>query len=219
MNVGDILIRVKRQFGDESGVQITNDDIYRWINDGQRQIVLQNEGLLEKRSTAASVDGQQEYDLPDDLLILRRIHFKASGEESHYRLKRFSIEELDEYVDGWDGTSFGTAKPAVSAVYAGKLLLFPTPASSIVDGIKLYYNRKPMEVTAESDIPELPELYHEAIVKYCLQKAYEIDEDWEASNIKSTQMASDISLLRGRDDWKQQGTYPTITVLPEDRDW
>jgi hypothetical protein len=36
--VGQIYDYVKRAFGDESGVQLTNADIVRWINDAQNEI-------------------------------------------------------------------------------------------------------------------------------------------------------------------------------------
>jgi hypothetical protein len=35
----DVVQRIKTQFGDNSGAQLTDDVIYRWINDGQQEIV------------------------------------------------------------------------------------------------------------------------------------------------------------------------------------
>ena len=64
MNVGDVLTRVRRTFGDEAGIQITQDDVIRWINDAQREAVMQNEGLLQKVGYVASTADTQEYTLP-----------------------------------------------------------------------------------------------------------------------------------------------------------
>lgn len=216
MIVSDIRTRVQRSFGDESGVQVTDADIYRWINDGQRQIVLQNEGLLETTSTTNAVANQKEYAVPVDLLILRAVHFKYTGELSHYPLKGLKFSEFEEYISGWDGTAYNKSRPTAFTVYAGNIITFPTTDVSITGGIKIYYNRKPTDVAALSDTPDLPVLYHETLVKYCLTQAYEMDEDWTASEQKAAELQSDIRLLRGREDWKFQGTYPTITVCTED---
>lgn len=36
--VQDVLTEIKRTFGDEAGVQITDADIYRWIDRGQIEL-------------------------------------------------------------------------------------------------------------------------------------------------------------------------------------
>lgn len=216
MNVNDIMTRVKRKFGDESGVQITDADIIRWINDGMQQIVIQNEGLLETTSLASTVADQQQYSLPADLLILKAIQYKDTGQDSYFLLKGMHMPEFNRYIDGWDGGAFVKGVPAAYSVFAGKIIFFPIPDTTITDAIKIYYNRKPTAVATGTDTPELPEMYHKALVKHCLVEAYETDENWDAAQLKQTDRDSDISLLRGRDDWKQQETYPMITVMPED---
>lgn len=216
MIVSDILTRVKRQFGDESGVQVTDADVIRWINDGQRQIVMSNEGLLETTTTSNSVADQQSYTLPSNLLIFKSASFKGTGQVSYVQLRGMSFNEFQKHIDSWDGDTTQVGTPVVYTIYAGNLILYPIPETSITSAIKIYYTRKPTDVDTSDDTPDLPTLYHETLVKYCLQQAYEMDEDWEASTSKSTELAADLSLLRGREDWKQQDTYPTITVLTED---
>lgn len=216
MIVSDIYTRVKRQFGDESGVQVTDSDIIRWINDGQRQIVMSNEGLLETTTTANSVASQSEYTLPTNLLLFKSVSFKGTGQVSYVQLRGMSFNEFQKHIDSWDGDTTEKGTPVVYTIYAGKLILYPMPETSITNALKIYYTRKPTDVDSSDDTPDLPLLYHETLVKYCLQQAYEMDEDWEASTSKSTELAADLSLLRGREDWKQQDTYPTITVLTED---
>lgn len=216
MIVSDILTRVKRQFGDESGVQVTDDDILRWVNDGQRQIVMSNDGLLETTSTSNSVANQQSYSVPTNLLIFKSVSFKGTGQVSYVQLRGMSFNEFQKHIDSWDGDTTQTGTPVVYTLYAGNIIVYPIPDTSITSAFKIYYTRKPTDVVNSGDTPDLPLLYHETLVKYCLQQAYEMDEDWQAFTSKSTEVAADLSLLRGRDDWKQQDTYPTITVLTED---
>lgn len=216
MNVSEIQTWVKRQFGDESGVQITDADIIRWINSGQREIVRDNEGLLEKVGLANAVAAQQEYSLPVDLLILRSISYKDTGTTSYFKLKGLAFSEYNEYIDGFDGSSFHNGVPTHYTVYAGKIILFPIPSTALLNAIKIYYNKSPVDVAAGSDVPELPVLYHESLAKYCLQQAYLLDEDPETAALQGQSLANDLATLRGRDTWKAQERYPTITVLIED---
>lgn len=216
MIVSDIYNRVKRQFGDESGVQVTDTDLLRWINDGQRQIVMSNEGLLETTTTANTVADQAEYTLPTNLLLFKSVSYKGTGQVSYSQLRGMSFNAFQQHIDSWDGDTTEVGVPVVYTIYAGKIILYPIPEDSITNALKIYYTRRPTDVTASGDTPDLPILYHETLVKYCLQQAYEMDEDWEASTAKSTELAADLSLLRGREDWKQQDVYPTITVLTED---
>lgn len=218
MIVSDVMERVKRAFGDESGVQISDPDIIRWINDAQREMVKHNETLLEKAAVSSTVANQQEYSMPTDLLIFRQVSHKPSGFRSYMRLKGYSFVEFNELVDGFDGTEYPTGTPNVFTIHAEKLILFPIPEQSITNSLKIYYNRKPVDVTNQASVLDLPDSYFEPIVKYCMTQAYEMDEDWEAASNKGSELMSDINLLKGRGDWKQQDVYPTITVLNEDMD-
>jgi len=216
--VSDIQTRVKRQFGDESGVQVTDADILRWINDGMRQIVQNNEGLLEKSATTNLVASQQDYTLPIDLLILTLISCKVTGESSYTPLRHFSFTDFNVKIDGWDEATGSIARPELYTIYENEIKLFPIPDSSVTSGLKIYYKRIPTDVTLTTETPELPTLYHEALVKYCLAQAYEMDEDFSASTQKLNEMNTDLVNLRGRDDWKVQDSYPVVRDMPWDDD-
>lgn len=218
MIVSDIMTRIRRKFGDESAVQVTDADIIRWINDGQRKIVLRNDTLLEKTATTDSVAGTQEYSLPTDLLVLKFIQYKDSGATAYLKLRGLTPVEFNEYIDGWSDSGSIKGVPQVFTIFSGKIIAYPTPVTSVTAGFKIYYNRQPVDVTTGSDTPDLPLLYHDVLVNYCMQQAYELDEDPQSASGELAKVAEDIDLLRGREDWKVQETYPTISVCIEDLD-
>lgn len=219
MNLGDVKTRVKRQFGDESGVQVTDGDIVRWVNDAQRDIVNQNEGILEKITTADAVLGQQDYTEPTDLFVLHSITYKRSADErGYFRLQYLSLQDFNQYVDGWDGSFYANSRPQIYTRFGGTLKFFPIPDASFVGAIKLYYQRRPVDVANDGDTLDLPEQYHNAVVNYCLGQAYELDEDWDSSGNKFQQMTADVTSNREREKWVAQETYPIIGVRPEDQD-
>lgn len=218
MNLGEIKTRVYRTFGDEAQVQITDADIVRWVNDGQRKICLENEGMLQSQAFASSVADQQSYSLPADLLVLRSLQYQQTGDRAFYKLKHMSLQDFDEFIDGWNGTIYGTATPTVYTVYASQILLFPIPDDSGSNNIKIFYSANPTDMSGDSDEPSLPLIYHNALVDYALTQAYMLDEDWNAAGNLSQKMQADINKLKSREDGNAQNNehYPVISVRWED---
>ena len=216
LTVLDVKTRVKRKFGDEAGVQLTDADILRFINDAQRRIVARNDSLLEKTSTANSVVSQQEYTLPTDLLKFKSMSYKGSADTSYQIMQGMTLNELNLYIDGWDSNTVTNGIPFIYAIHAGKFLVYPTPNSAVVAAFKIYYCRKPTDVSLDADSLDLPELYHDTVVDLVLQDAYEMDEDWNAAAAKSAQTNQSIDRLKDSDEWTKRDTYPVITIRPED---
>lgn len=217
MNLSDVMIRVKRQFGDEAGIQVTEDDITRWANDAQRDIVMRNESILQTTRTANSVASQQFYDFPDDLLVLRSIHYKRTdGDLAFYKLKGMSYTEFDEYIDGWEGTAYGPAWPICYTTYSNQIAMFPIPVNDGTDNIKIIYSREPTELVDSTDELDLPVPYHNSVVEYCLQKAYQLDEDWNAANILAAQYNTSVNLNKERENWGNHEVYPRISTQLDD---
>ncbi len=223
MTAGDIITRVTRVFGDESAVQIQQADIIRWINDAQREAVMQHENLLQKSTTIDSVAGQATYPLPNDLFTLGAVYYRDTVDPngSPYMLRSFSREKMDQVADGWQGNDFG---PGIPQVYTratetntiSSITLFPTPNASRAGGIKLLYSRFATDITAANQDIDLPAYYYGYVEQYCLMKAYEMDEDWESADKKASYIQSTIDFNNNRDAWFGRGTYPTITADDED---
>jgi hypothetical protein len=217
LTVAGIKSRVKRKFGDESGVQVTDSDIIDWINDAQRKIAARNDSILEKTATAGSVAFQQEYSFPTDLLKFKSMSYKGSGSVSYQIIQGMTLNEFNLYIDGWDANTSSYGVPGVYAIHAAKFLVYPIPQDTIANAFKIYYCRKPTDVSLDADIIDLPELYHDIVVDLVLQDAYEMDEDWQAAAAKSSQANTGLDRLRDSDEWTKRDTYPVITIRPEDR--
>ncbi len=209
MDVQEIATRIKRAFGDEAGVQITDDDIIRWVNDAQKEICSTN-ALLETTATANTIAGNNEVTLPVDIQNLFSVWYDG------VRLEGLSKREAEESIlKVGDPASQVTGQPNSFWIWANKLYLWPVPNSS-GSSLKLFYTRFPVEVTTVTDTPELDPKYHKIIVDYCLQQAYELDEDWQASQTKETQVSGSLSTLLDDEKWTQKSTYPSVTVLLDD---
>lgn len=214
--VGDIKSRVKRQFGDESGVQVTDSDIYRWISDSIRNVILSNEEAIEVITTIDIVASQQDYPLPTDIVSLKGITCKTGDSTSYFNLQGYQLEQFNTYVDGWDGQFFGQGNPAIFTIFNNIIKLFPIPDTAAAAGLKLFYTSYLGEITSDSFTISLPNYYFNAVVNYCLQQAYQMDEDWIGAEIMMQQVQQDLTKARGKSK-EQQDTYQMITILDDDR--
>lgn len=217
MIVSDIIVRVRRTFGDEAAVQVKDDDIIRWINDAQVEIIKHNDSALQKSDLIDIVANQAQYTLPADLMILRSLRYKLPSMLSFGALKYQSMQQFDESMDGWDGTQFSTGSPQFFTMDEGKAILFPIPDQSMVDGLKVRYNQKPTDVVTSVDSLALPLIYHNTVMKYCMWQSSLLDEDHEPALMYKNEFQMDMDLLMNRETTEATATYNTITVLEYDQ--
>ena len=208
----DVVTRVKRTFGDEAGVQISDADIIRWINDAQQEIALNNEQLMQATASASAVQNQMDYDVPADFSILKFLKYKG------YRLKHMSFQEFNEYIDGYsEESTYGPGIPEIFMVWEGLITVFPKPQENLTDAFKIYYIKTPAPISTLADDLSLPLVYHNPIVNFCLKQAYELDEDYQKASIKQQEFSDTTMKLNDRE--KVQDYYPRITTLPEDENY
>jgi hypothetical protein len=217
MIVSDIILRVRRTFGDESAVQIQDADILRWINDGQIEIVKNNDQALQKTTLQNIVNGTSTYTLPADLLILRSLRYKLPDMLGFSALKFKNMQEFDDSIDGWDGAAYGNGYPIFFTVYEGKVVLFPTPNQDMASGLKILYNQQPVDVVLTTDTLALPKIYHNTIFKYCMWQASQLDEDMDPAKMYLAQFSDDLTILQNNEVQDPTDKYATITVLEYDQ--
>lgn len=207
--VADILAHVKRQFGDESGVQITDDDIIRWINSGQEEILIRSEPL-KATTTADLVAGQSDYTLPTGIQRLQSVLVNGIPVEQR------SVQEIDEYVLHSDpNRNDASGQPAVWTEWGGTITFYPTPSTSTTGGITLRYVKGADPVSATNDVLSVPDAFYNRLLEYVLQQAYEMDENFAAADTKAQQFTQNLENTAGKDQITAN-VYPTITILDED---
>jgi Family of unknown function (DUF6682) len=221
----EILIRVQRQFGDESGVQVTADDVVRWINDALREAELQNPKLRQTTMFKDSVAGQQFFWAASTAAFESPIRINSvyalAGDGNYYKLTYLTLQEMDTYIDGWY-ESKNTGLPQVYTYEwaptnqnAFFIRVYPAPETSRTNGFKVNYDESGAVLNNFADILDIPAYYFTYLLEYCLMKAYELDEDWEVADRKAQYIQSTLSLLANHEVMGAD-FYPSIMALPED---
>lgn len=207
MIVTDVVNRVQRQFGDEASVQINEADIIGYINDACREIVIQND-MLQATGTMNSVVGTNSYAFPTDLIQVRTIYY------DNQKLDFYKRTDYDEWVNENDPQETQSGNPTLFTRWGSSFILYPKPDA--VKQIKLLYLQRPTQVTTGANTIPVPDEYFNRVVEYCLQQAYQTDEDWEAASQMSGQFSDGLTRLKEHEMIGTTEYFPTITVLPDD---
>lgn len=201
-----IIDRVRKIAGDVDVLQFTNDDIVTWINDATRECA-SNNNLLQVSATTATVAGTTDYNLPADILRLHSVRYDG------VKLDILSLSEFDKFVDEYGSTDRGT--PQVVYLWANKFTLFPAPDA--IKNFVVHYTRTPADIVVGNlaVAPDLPVMYHQRVVDYCLAKVAEQDDDMNRYSIKMQEFNDGVSRLRD-DQESELDQYPSISVGARD---
>lgn len=195
----DLVMYVKRQFGDESGVQITDADIIGWVNMGQTQMVSDNHFLQKIVTTTVYSIGQAEYPLPSDIINIDGIRY------GNNQLQAMDIEVAMGML-GDEANAKGS--PAYWWIYGNSFFLYPTPASNSA-AITVFYRCYPAEVTSLADPLSVPDRYYDALCSFVMSKAHELDENTQVA-MASRQNYTDTLYKLSHEETKISGSFPVV---------
>lgn len=199
----DLLQDIKRLFGDEAGVQLDNTDVQRWANAAQMEIVTQNKALKAK-STLPTVIGTSSYTFPDvKIQQIEALHY------DNVRLENVPFAEAERYIISNDPNQDQTGTPAFWYEWDGELTVWPKPDD--VKNLTLYYTAYPETLTGDvSQLLGVPDKFYNAVVDYCLMKAYEMDEDMNASQMAEQRFRAALESQMEDERQAENMTYPVI---------
>lgn len=201
MNLGDIIISVQRQFGDDTEAQITTEDISRWANDGQLEIARRTEVLLLTHTTETVIE-QREYPLPADFLRANRVMVNGTV------IKRTSSSSLDIVAPSRDVTPYRGGTPTGYYIRRKTIQLYPAPEAVV--SLVIEYNARPTTLVETDDIPEIPVEMHQDIVRYCMIRARELDGDRTGAKEANIEFDARLSISADENWNPYSDTYPSI---------
>lgn len=203
---GQVIDAVKRQFGDESGVQVTDADIYRWINAAQSEISSKHR-VLKAVSKTDLLTGQRDYNLTSlPIMQIETVHYNG------VRLNNLDFATAERYILDHDDES-KPGPPELWYTYGNIMYIWPVPAEDVTNGLTVYYTRSPNTVSAPSDILDVPDSYFEAVIAFVMSKAYQLDEEFDASSFERSMYQAQMEEKSEEGYTSATLTYPMITIV------
>lgn len=208
--VGQLQTALNRQFGDESAVQVALTDVVRWINQAQLEIVKDN-NILRSTGTVDLVAGTYAISLATlNVLTIKALHLNGAP------IRFVPFEQYEQTIQKNDPLRTNVNTPTMWTEWAGTLYLYPTPSTSYPGGLTVYFQQSPADISSASDKLSVPDIYFNAVLQYCLQQAYELDENWSGSQVKAEQFQSSIMSLAEKGSSPSSEFYPMPTISPGD---
>lgn len=209
----DVADRIKASFGDTSGAQITDEMIVRWINDGQQEIV-NNNAILKATKFSNIVANQADYNFPED-----KVQYIEALYVNGRPVRNVSPQEFREFILKEDPTQQAKSEiPMIWQERAGIITFYPTPQSSFTNGLKMEYVKQPANITVINAIQILsvPDRYLNELVSYVMAQALEMDENFQAAEIKRGQFREGLDRQYLKENVSQIDYYPQVLADPED---
>lgn len=200
---------VKSQFGDTGSVQINDALILRWINNGQRQIAASNP-WNEKVFTTNLLADQAVYDLNTLMGALRVMNFSAVVAQDH-KIDVIPWAEYQSKIASMQLAEGGERRPVLASEYGNQLTLWPSPGTTVVDGLVVYYVAWPDDLVNIGDPLTIPDRFYNALSDYVLAKALQLDENFEASAQVREQADQALAAEFQRDKMNPTDYYASVT--------
>lgn len=213
MTVQNVLDATKRLFGDESGAQLTDTDIIRWINEGQLEIARKNK-YNRTTTTTPTVINQANYSLAGvNIMSIETLTY------NDYPVENQSFEQVQEaYLKNYAAVQLPSnvgGTPLVWYEYGDSIYLWPPPTVA-GDVIKLFVCTYPTKLTSATDSLSIPDIYYDSLLSFVRSRAYEMDDDLQSSQVILSRYKESTDAIASVAKGIDNSSYPSITVLMDD---
>jgi hypothetical protein len=211
VNVGQIRARVQAKFGDTAGAEVTSADVLNWINDGITEIARRTQ-QPQATATTPTIKDQATYNLATfaaDIIRLRSVMLDGSV------LQPLSIEEADTFLADREKAGQSSGTPSMYWIWADQINLWPAPDTA-GKVLKLFYQKRPAAVAADSDTPGIPLHMHADLVDYVMAQVLETTGDTDRADRRMARVQQTMQDASSDADWPQRGSFPHVTVSLDD---
>lgn len=168
-----ILDRATIILQDESNVRWTRAELLKWLNDSQREIVLQRPDSLAENATITLAAGTKQ-SLPSTAIQLLDIVRNSSGRA----IRLVSRAIMDSQQPDWHTqTQSSTIKHYMFDVRDPKHF-YVYPPAVVGTQVEAIYSTAPTDCATEAAAIALNDIYANAMVDYVLYRAYLKDADF-----------------------------------------
>lgn len=184
-----------------------------FLNNAQKEVqkllIQANETYYTKYVTTNTVQNQQDYVIPSDLLNIERLEIVASGTGINAD-KRF-LQKITLNQQSLNGLQAGL--PSSYYMKKNRVSLLPVPDNIYV--LNLYYDYLLTDMILDADVPDVPEDFHEYIAVLAAFDCF-IKDDRIPANIVTKQQYYEKLLKQKAESRDTSG--PRMVVQTENYD-
>lgn len=194
---------------DPQGTYFTPAQVNVWINLAHRQVqmvLLQaGENYYMKPVESATVIGQSDYIFPSDFMVEHRLEIVTSGTgptENRQPLAPITTNQQDLIE-----IALGT--PTNYYIKKDRFTLSPTPNQVYL--LRLYYSPMVLDLTSDSDVPDVPEQYMEYVALLAAYSGF-IKDDRIPTNLMAKKQEFEMLVKQMSEDRTQDMSRQVVQV-------
>lgn len=172
--VADLLVRVRNILQDQDGVRWVDDELVRWVNDAQREIVLLKPDSYSTRATHSCAAGTLQT-LPADGLQVLDVVRNMSGVKRAIRLVARYV--LDAENPTWHSDTETTDIRVFAFDDRAPSAFYVYPPAQAGTQIEVLYSTAPTTVNIAGSLA-LNDIYLGAVVDYVCYRAFSKDAEY-----------------------------------------
>jgi hypothetical protein len=210
-----IIDKATIQLIDLANIRWTRAELLSWLNDGMRQIVLIQPSASSTTSVIQLQTGTRQY-IPDDGWLLLAIYrnMGTNGTTPGRAIRIISREILDSFNPDWNSD---TAKAEVrNYIYTNQdqLAFYVYPPNTGTQKIEINYSAQPADLTAESQVIPIFDVFQSSLVDYILYRACTKDAEYAPGvELGKTYLASFVAAIQGKTE-SEVTNDPTQALSP-----
>lgn len=180
MLASDIIDRARVVLNDADATRWLNDEFFKWINDGQRVIVMVRPDASVANEPVNLVAGTKQSIPATGLRLLDVVRNVGAspGNAGGRAVRIVDREVLDTQNPNWHSdTGVTTVKNFVYDNRDAKNF-YVYPPAAVGARVEIIYSKVPTNVTATSDNLSVDDIYTDALLNYVLFRAYSKDAEF-----------------------------------------
>jgi len=174
-----ILDRASIILQDTTNIRWPEDELLKWLNDGQREIVLRKPDSYAKSTSMVLTASETKQSLPSDAIqlidIVRNLGTGVTPGRAISRTERYI---LDGQRPNWNTeTGSSTVKHYMFDERNPKVFYVYPPQPTTPSYIEIVYSASPADLATSASTITLDDIYASALLDYVLYRAYSKDAD------------------------------------------
>ena len=197
MNLTELLERVGQEVGEDisGGTSHWSDtEVTDWLNEGIKYFArsLPDNFLrdLQENSQINIVNGTSAYSEPSGYIRFNRVRIKYST-SGDYVTAEFVDWPRYQFLDDNDYLSPSKTYPYWSH-WDEQIHINPTPDADVTNGLDISGILIPSDMSTGTDVPQLPDEFHDVLVLYACFRMYQEDENLERASYYKQQIDEEL---------------------------
>jgi hypothetical protein len=175
-----VIGKVQTIIQDTTGVRWPQSELLGWLNDGQREIAMLRPDACTKITSLALVAGTKQ-SIPDaDGVMLIEVfrNMGADGSTPGNAVRKVPRQILDAQVPNWHASTSTAVVQHYTMETRAPKTFYVYPPSLGTTKVEILYAAVPADLSADTDVLTIDDIYSNSLIDYLLYRAYSKDAEY-----------------------------------------